>query len=246
MSSTTPQAAIRPVLLILLALCALSLAGLGLAVRDAGAVTSLPLYSNSMRSPDAVDKIRQFGSKANCSRKGSTKSLRVEVGKRTRECFYNIPVVGRDLQAAITARLFVQTPKKVARRTWVAVNLRQAADGSRYQFAVLPWTGQYSLRKKLVDGKIKYLKFGKNRSVVRKMGEANRITFRAYNGVDRLKPSTARLVGIVNGKRLAVFDDHHGYKLEGRDTTISIGSKDGARGARGSFVSADVKMPDPF
>lgn len=244
MSFITPRTVRRPVLAVAL-LAAATLVVLGLAAPRATAVSSLTIYSNNLTSPSGVSKLRKYG-KGTCSHKGSTKSLRVKVGRSTRECFYNIPVVGRDLQATITARLFKSPPKALRKRTWMAVNLRQARDGSRYQFAVLSQTGRYSLRKVYPDGRIKHLAHGRDRKAIRPVLKANRITLRAYNGIGKLPSGTARLVGIVNGKRLAVVDDTHGNELTGRDTTISIGSSKGARGAYGSFIRARVAMPDPF
>lgn len=246
MSQTTPRLSVRSALLASLAVAVFAALGLSLNATVASASGSLTIYQNSMRSPEGVAKIRKYGRKANCSHRGSTKSLRVKIGKATRECFYNIPVVGRDLQATITARLFAKTPKKVIKRTWVAVNLRQAADGSRYQFAVLPETRRYSLRKVSPDGKIIYLDHGKSGKAINPVGKANRITLRAFNGVSGQPAGSARLVGIVNGKRLSLVDDPHGNELAGRDTTISIGSNKGAKSAFGSFIGATVAMPDPY
>lgn len=245
MSLLTPQPVLRSSILALVAAAVTVIAGFGLASPPAQAAGNLVIYNNSMRSAAGAAKIRKYGKKANCSHKGSTKSLRVKVGKSTRECFYNVPVVGRDLQASITARMFKQTPKGLQKRTWLAVNVRQGTDGSRYQFAVLPRQQRFSLRKVYPNGKVKHLAHGKDKKI-RTVAKANRITLRAYNGVGKLPSGTARLVGIVNGKRLALFDDQHGNELTGRDTTISIGSNKGAKGAFGSFIGARVAMPDPF
>jgi len=232
-------------LALVVALLAAVAVGLGPAVEPASAST-LTIYGNSLRGDTGRAKVRQFGGKADCSRKGSKKSLRVTVGKATRECFFGIPVVGRDLQISVTARLFKKTPKKVIKRTWVAVNLRQSTNGSRYQFAVLPRTRRYSLRKIDAKGKVRHLAHGKSNKVINPPDKANKITLRAFNGVKGQPSGSARLLGMVNGKRLALYDDAHGNELEGRDSTISIGSNKGARGAFGSFVDLKLAMPDPF
>lgn len=224
----------------------LTVAGFGAAAKSAGAVANLPIYNNSMRGAEGRKQVRQFGHKANCRRGGSATALRVLVSKSTRECFYQAPVVGRDLQITVTARIFKRTPAKVLKRAWVAVNLRQAADGSRYQFAVLPRRRRYSLRKVEPNGKITHLAVGKDNKKINPPNKANRITLRAYNGVNKLPSGTARLVGIVNGKRVALVDDKHGNALKGRNSTFSIGSKKGARGSLGSFLGLRIAMPDPF
>ncbi len=224
---------------------AIVVSGFGINAATASAST-LTIYGNSLRNDAGRQKVRQFGGKAECSRKGSVKALRVTVGKATRECFFNVPVVGRDLQASVTARLFKKTPKRIIKRTWVAVNLRQSTDGSRYQFAVLPRTRRYSLRKVDAKGKVKYLAHGKNNKVINPPDKANKITLRAFNGIKGKPAGSARLLGLVNGKRLALYDDAHGNELEGRDTTFSIGSNKGARNALGSFLDLKIAMPDPF
>ncbi len=266
MRFSTPQPAARPVLAsgprpaprgirrILarpaLSACLLSLAaailsaGLG-AAPPAASASTLTIYSNNLKTSAGQAQIRQFG-KASCSRGGSAKALRVTVGKATRECFFSVPVNGRDLQASVTARLFKKTPKRIIKRTWVAVNLRQSADGSRYQFAVMPRTRRYSLRKVDAKGQVKQLAQGKSSKVIKAPDKANKITLRAFNGVKGKPASTARLLGMVNGKRLVLHDDAHGNELEGRDTTISVGSNKGARNAIGSFLNLKIAMPDPF
>lgn len=230
---------------LLLAALVVTVSGLATGAPKASAST-LPIYSNSLKGDAGRAKVRQFGGKAECSRKGSKTSLRVTVGKATRECFFSVPVVGRDLQISVTARLFKKTPKRIIKRTWMAVNLRQATDGSRYQFVVIPRTRRYSLRKVESNGKIRHLAHGRNNKVIKAPGKANKITLRAFNGIKGKPAGSARLLGLVNGKRVALFDDAHGNSLEGRDTTISIGSNKGARNAFGSFLNLKVAMPDPF
>lgn len=212
----------------------------------AQAVPTVTIYNNSLRTPAGLGQVTQFGKKEKCERDRKAKALRVKVGAKTRECFFSLPVIGRDLQAVATARLFKETPKGVLKRAWMAVNLRQAADGSRYQLFVVPRKRSWSLRKVLPDGTVENFGFGKDAKVINGPAMANRITLRAFNGVGKLKDSQARLVAIVNGKRLKVATDNHGHLLKGRDTTLSIGSRQGSRGASGSFMNARVAMPDPY
>lgn len=220
--------------------------GFGSGAASAGAASNLTIYSNSLRGADGRKQVRQYGRKATCKRGGSPKAFRLKVGKATRECFYQPPVVGRDLQMTTAARLFKKTPRGVLKRAWVAVNLRQAANGSRYQFAVIPRLRRYSLRRIAPNGKMKILAYGKDTKKINPPNKANRITFRAYNGVKGQPASSARLVGVVNGKRLALVDDKQGDRMKGRDVTFSIGSKRSTRGGLGSFVNLKIAMPDPF
>ncbi len=88
---------------------------------------------------------------------------------------------------------------------------------------------------------------GKAGKAIKGFGDANRMVFRAYNGIIKGKPSySARLVGIVNGQVVAVADDAKGGELNGQDTTFSISSKNGANGAYGSFSGIVMRIPNPF
>lgn len=222
------------------AVCALALAP---AAHSASALT---IYKNDLRSSDGRGEIRQYGGKANCQRGGSSSALRVKVGKKTRDCFFRIPVVGRDLQVAATARVFKSTPRNVRSKAYAAVNLRQGSNGSRYQLAVYPSGSRYRVTKFAGEGKKRVLAGGKTGKVVKGFGQPNRITLRAFNDVKGQPAGTARLLAIVNGKRLAVINDREGGKLESRDSTFSIGADRNATGAAGSFVNLKLGLPDPF
>jgi hypothetical protein len=211
----------------------------------AGATPSIGIYGNQLSSGAARGEIAQFGGGA-CARGGSSKALRFRVGKRTRECFYLVPVVGRDLEVTATGRLFRNTPKAVRSHAYLGVALRQARNGSRYQLVVYPSGRRWQIRKVLSDGRIQVLKGGRAPGAIKGFSEANRMVLRAYNGVGRLPASTARLVALVNGKRIGAADDVRGGQLAGRDTTFSIGSRKVANGAVGSFVRLRVRIPDPF
>lgn len=212
---------------------------------SAFAAGSITLYKNDLTTSDGRKEVRQIGSKGNCDRGGSSTSFRTELGKKTSECAYRVPVVGRDLVISATARLFESTPAKVAKRTYLALNLRQSSDGSRYQLAVYPKPGKFQLRKIYPSGNIKTLDHGNKRNVIGKLGEKNRMSLRAYNG-DHGPDGTARLIAIINGKKVSVTDDSRGNQLTGQDSSFGIASKAGARGAKGSFIDLSVGIPNPF
>ncbi|HTU15012.1 MAG TPA: hypothetical protein VMF31_07435 [Solirubrobacterales bacterium] len=214
-------------------------------VSTAQAAGSIVLYENSLKSSAGRDEVRQFGNDT-CKRGGSSKAFRATVGKKTRECFYRTQTVGRDLDISISARLFKSTPKKVRAQAYVAVNLRQARDGSRYQLAVYPSGGRFHLKKVLDNGRILDLEHGKLGNKIKGFDEANKLRLSAYNDVAGVASGTARLVAFINGNKVAVVDDPRGNLLQGQDTTFSIGSKKNATGAIGSFTSLTVRAPDPF
>lgn len=230
-----------------IALGAVLAAACGLAFAPAAhSASALTIYKNDLRTSDGRGDIRQYGSKANCERGGSDSAFRIKVGKKTRDCYYSIPVVGRDLQVAATARIFKSTPKKVKPKVFAAVSLRQGKNGSRYQLSVYPSGNRYRVTKVSGNGNKRVLAGGKAGKAVNGFGEANRLTLRAFNDVKGQPAGSARLLAIVNGKRLAVINDREGGKLESRDSTFSIGADQNATGAGGSFVNLKLGVPDPF
>ncbi len=214
-------------------------------VSTAGAVKSITIYKNSLKTSSSRLEVRQIGG-GSCKRGGAAKAFRARIGKSTRECFFRVPMVGRDLEVSATARIFRSTPKKVRPQIYAAVSLRQARDGSRYQLAVYPSSRSFQLRKVLESGRVMTLDGGKLGKKVKGFNEANRLTLRAYNDIPGQPSGSARLVAIVNGSRVSVTDDARGNLLKGQDTTFSIGSKKGANGALGSFNGIVMRLPDPF
>jgi hypothetical protein len=221
-------------------LFSLSLAG------AAHAASSVTIYQNKLTTSDNRAQVGKYRGKGNCARSSSNNSIKFRLGKSTRECAYLVPVVGRDLEVTATGRLFKSTPKAIKSRTFLSVNLRQAKDGSRYQLAVYPSGRRWQIRKVRNGGKVQVLKGGKAGKAIRGFGGANRMVLRAYNGIKGQPSGSARLVALVNGKLLGFADDARGGELQGRDTTFSIASSKGAKGAFGSFTGLRVRMPDPF
>lgn len=221
----------------------LAAVSLGALVFVAGATANtIVIYKNSLATNDGRSQVKQMKPAANCERGGSKKAFRFKLGKQARECFYRVPMVGQNMQVSGVARIFKSTPKKVLRRSYAGVSLRQNTDGSRYQFVVWPASRRYGLRKVMPNGRIINLGSRKAAGKIKGPGKANRISLRAFNDAN----GGARLVGFANGNRMVAVRDAHGHELIGRDTTFSIGSKSVARGAIGSFVNIRVAIPDPY
>ena len=212
----------------------------------AQAASSITIYQNKLTTSDSRAEIGKYRGKGNCSRSSSNNSIKFRIGKSTRECAYLVPMVGRDLEVTASGRLFKSTPKAIKSKTFLSVNLRQAKDGSRYQLAVYPSGRRWQIRKVRNGGKVQVLKGGKAGKIIRGFGGANRMVLRAYNGIKGQPSGSARLVALVNGKKLGFADDARGGELKGRDTTFSIASSKGAKGAFGSFTGLKVRMPNPF
>lgn len=207
--------------------------------------SSLTIYSNPLKSLDQRSEIQQKG-RGNCVRVATKAAIRFRLGKRTSECRYLVPVAGRDLDVAATGRIFKATPGPVRPFVYLGLGLRQATGPSRYEFAVFPSGRRYQLRRVLPGGKVQVLDRGRA-AKIGGFGEASRMVFRAYSGVIKGKPRySTRLVGIVNGKVIAVADVARGNLVAGQDTSMSISSGRNATGAYGSFTDIRVRMPNPF
>lgn len=227
------------------ALGLLASAVVSISLADAAGAQSIPIYQNALKSIDSRSQIFKQGP-GSCKRGGSEEALRVLVGKRTKACNFSAPVAGRDVELTVTGRIFKSVPTKFKKTIFLGVNLRQARDGSQYQLAVFPSGRRFQIRKIFPNGSMRILKGDKNVGSIRAFGKANRVSLRAYNGVPGRPDSTARLVAVVNGKKVGFADDVRGYELKGRDMSFSIASGRNATGTSGSFASVLVRIPSPF
>ena len=146
------------------------------------AASTITIYKNDLDTTDSRAEIHQMAPRANCERGGSPNAFRFQLGKKARECFYKVPMAGKNLQVTAIARIFKSTPPKVLRRAYAGVSLRQNNDGSRYQLVVWPSTRRYGLRKVQPNGQI--INFGSRKAgrKVKGPGKANRLTLRAFTG----------------------------------------------------------------
>ena len=228
-----------PTILLAAIVAALCVAG------TASAVKGFAIYANDMETTDKKSQIRPVSGRA-CKRGGSPKALKVELGKRTRECIYRTPVIGRDMEIIATSRLLSGTPKELRQRVFLSVSLRSGKGMGRYQLVVFPRQRKYQLRKYVPGQEVRYLAVGKRISAIKGTNQANKLRLRAFNLLDTRDKDDCRLLVYVNGKRLAVVLDKRSGSLQGRETSFSVGSRRSARGAIGSFDNIKIRIPRPF
>jgi len=202
------------------------------------------IYRNPMETTGQRSQVVKLTG-ARCSRGGLGKALRVVVGKRTKECAYRTPVIGRDLEIAATERLLSATPKPVQHGAFLAVNLRSGG-GGRYQLAVYPLQKKVQLRKTLPDGSLKYLDIEKNVAGVKGLDMANQLRLRAFNLTEGEEKGDCRLLGFLGGKLIVEASDESAGELSGRASGFSVGSRKNAKGAQASFDEIVVRVPSPF
>jgi hypothetical protein len=221
---------------------AVLIAALSLAA-SAGAAL-IGVYRNGMESDAQRSQILKLSGER-CARGGSDHAVRILVGKRTRECAYRTPVIGRDLEIAAIGRLLDGTPKPIQRKAFIAVDLRTGGAGAGYQLAVFPIQGKAQLRKVLSDGRIEYLHVEKD---VRTKGlnGANEMRLRAFNVTSGPQKGSCRVLAYVGAQLVADVTDSAAGELEGRASGFSLGAVGSPKGAAGSFDDVVVRVPSPY
>jgi hypothetical protein len=217
---------------------------LALALPAGAGAELISLYRNPMEtSTQRGDAVKLSG--ARCKRGGSQHVFKIVVGKKTAECSYRTPVIGRDLQIAATMRVLPGTPQALRPKIFLALNLR-AGGGARYQLAVYPKQRKTQLRKFLPDGTVEYLKIKKNVRAVKGVGKANDLRLRAFNITSGQHKGNCRVLAFVRGEKVADVEDRAAGELKGRASGFAIGSAKNAKGAVGSVDDVVVRGPNPF
>jgi hypothetical protein len=202
------------------------------------------LYRNPMETTSQrTDMVKLSG--ASCARGGSDHAFRVVIGKRTKECAYRTPVVGRDLQVAATMRLLSNTPKSLQSKAFLALDLR-AGGGARYQLAVYPLQRKTQLRKILAGGKIEYLQIEKNVATVKGLDKANKLQMSAVNITSGPDKGGARILASVGAEQVGDVTDRAAGELQGRASGFAVGAAKNANGIVASAYDLFVRGPNPF
>jgi hypothetical protein len=212
-------------------------------VSGAGAAM-IGIYRNSMDSTAQRAQLVKLAGRS-CARGGSTDSLKVSVGKRTEECSYRTPVVGRDLEIAATMRLLSGTPEKVQKKAFLALELR-AGGGAKYQLLVFPLQRKGQLRKVLPGGEVKYLQIVKDAKEVQGLNKANSLRLRATNVTAGPEKGSCKLFAYLGGTLLAEAEDPGAGELAGRATAIAVGALNNGSGVVASVDDVVLRVPSPF
>jgi hypothetical protein len=217
----------------------LAVLGLLLAAATAYAVVWVPIYGNDMSTNGLRSQMVQVG-KGKCAPSGVSGTFRVKIGKKTLQCVYRTPVIGRDLSNIVTGKLLSGTPSSFAKRTFISVSLRNG-DSGQFQLQVFPAKGTFKLvRDTPPNGKETVVAVHKS-SAVKGLNLANKLRLDANNTTD----TSCRVTAYDNGKKLAAFTDPACNQLSGRLSTFSVGSAKAANGALASFDNLQVSVPDP-
>lgn len=202
------------------------------------------IYRNPM-SNDAQRKALTKLVGDSCGKGGDT-AFRIRIGKRTRECLYRTPVVGRDLEISAVGRLLSSTPKSLRHAAFVSVSLRTGGAGAGYQLLVFPLQRKTQLIRKSSEGGSSYLAIERNVRTVKGVGQANELRLRAFNltkGPDR---GRCRIQAFVGSEMVADVTDDAAGELDGRASGFSVGATKAAKGLSGSVDDVVLRVPNPF
>ena len=154
----------------------------GVLVLVAGATGAMVgIYRNSMETTSQRSQLVKLSGRS-CARGGSSHTLRIVIGKRTGECSYRTPVVGRDLEVAATERLLSGTPKGAAAQGLLGLVLRAGGGAQLPACRLSRSSSKVQLVRYLGEGSVKYLAIEKEVGAVKGVDKANQL---------RLPPSTS-------------------------------------------------------
>jgi len=226
------------------ALISIALLAAALTLVAGASAAVIGLYRNNMESAGLRGQIVKLSGER-CGRGGSNHALRIVVGKRTKECAYRTPVIGRDLEVAAIGRLLEGTPRPVQRKAFLALDLRAGAAGARYQLAVFPLQHKAQLRRVTSDGRVKYLQV--ERGIRTKgLNQANEMRLRAFNITSGVEKGSCRILAFVGGQLVADVTDPASGELQGRTSGFSLGAVGNAKGAIASFDDVVIRVPSPY
>lgn len=202
----------------------------------AGAAT-VAIYRNALDTTAQRTEMLKLTGRS-CARGDGEETLRVTVGKRTEECVYRTPVVGRNLEIAATERLLTGTPKAVARKAFLGLILR-AGGGAKYELRVFPGQKKTQLVKVTKEG-TEFLAIEKKVAAVKGMNEANVLRLEVEGAKGKVKVS-----GFIGPEPVGEAIDESG-EVEGESSAVSVGAPKNGSGAVASFDAIVVRVPVRF
>jgi hypothetical protein len=225
-------------LLITSALVALA----ALAVASVASGAFVAIYRNAMETTAQRAEITKMAGKA-CTRGGGATTLKVTVGKLTEECAYKTPVVGQDLEIAVTGRILSGTPTAVAKKAFLGLQLR-AGGGGKLELRVFPGQKKVQIARVTKEG-IHYLAIKKNVVAVAEPTMANVLRLRVIEGAGE-SAGKCKIGGYIGGELVIEANDEACGELEGESTAISAGAPNNGVGLIAGFGAVVVRTPVRF
>jgi hypothetical protein len=224
-----------------LLIATLAVSILGLAVAGAASGAFVAIYRNALETTAQRSEILKTSGKE-CSRGGGKTTLMITVGKLTEECAYKTPVVGTDLEIAVTGSISPATPTAVAKKSFLGLQMR-AGGGSKLELRVFPVAQKAQIARVTEEG-IKYLAIKKNIASL-KGAKSVVLRLRVISGSGETA-NTCKIGGYLSGELVVEAEDTACNELEGESTALSAGAPNNGVGLVASFAAIVVRTPVRF
>jgi hypothetical protein len=215
---------------------------IGLFAAGAASGAFVAIYRNAMESTAQRSEITKLTGKS-CTRGGGQTSLKVTVGKLTEECAYKTPVVGQNLEIAVTGRILTGTPAAVAKKAFLGLQLR-AGGGGKLELRVFPGQKKVQIARATKEG-IRYLAIQKNVAAVAEPTMANVLRLRVIEGAGE-EVGKCKITGYIGGEQVVEATDEKCSELAGESTAISAGAPNNGSGLIAGFEAIVVRTPVNF
>jgi hypothetical protein len=225
-----------------LAIATVSLLVFGLVAAGAASGAFVAIYRNALETTSQRSEVLKLSGKA-CSRGGARTVLLITVGKLTEECAYKTPVLGSDLEIAATGTIEPATPRKVARKAFLGLQLR-AGGGSKLELRVFPAQKKAQLARITSEG-IDYLAVGKNLTSLKEATKPVVLRLRVVSGA-KDAAGTCKIGGYLGGEMVVEAEDPACGELKGETTALSAGAANNGVGVVAGFSAIVVRTPVRF
>jgi hypothetical protein len=215
---------------------------LGLFAAGAASGAFVAIYRNAMETTAQRAEIRKLAGKS-CTRGGGQTALKVTVGKLTEECAFKTPVVGSDLEIAVTGRIVAPTTTAVAKKSFLGLVMR-AGGGSKLELRVFPSQKKVQIARITKEG-IKYLGIKKNVVAVQEAEKANVLRLRVVSGSGE-EAGACKIGGYVGSELAVEVSDPACSELKGEATAVTAGAPNNGSGLVAAFEAIVVRTPVRF
>jgi hypothetical protein len=216
---------------------------IGLFAVGAASGAFVAIYRNAMETTAQRAEIVKLAGKS-CTRGGGATSLKVTVGKLTEECAYRTPVVGQNLEIAVTGRILTGTPTAVAKKAFLGLQLR-AGGGGKLELRVFPGQKKVQIARITKEGGIRYLAIQKNVAAVAEPTMPNVLRLRVIEGAGE-EAGTCKISGYLGGELAVEATDEACAEVNGETTAISAGAPNNGSGLIAGFEAIVVRTPVNF
>jgi hypothetical protein len=201
------------------------------------------IYRNALETTAQRSEVLKLAGQS-CTRGGAQTALKITVGKLTEECAYRTPVIGSDLEIAATGRIISGTPPAVAKKAFLAMQLR-VGGGGKLELRVFPSQKKVQIAKVTEEG-IHYLAIKKNVKAVQPAEKANVLRLRVVSGAKE-EAGVCKIGGYLAGEQvIEATDDTCGADLTGEMTGLAAGAPNNGSGLIASFEAIVVRTPVRF